>query len=179
NEKKGIEQPPPNDITAFAQYNRAVGLMRTNTVSLASDKENLLKAIELLNSAVARDPSYYAAFGALVNAHDALYTLHSDHTPERLAASEAALQQLIKLHPDAAETHQERGSHLYGAYRDYKGALSELEAARGIGLPNNAAVTSLTGFIMRREGKHEEGIRGLKEAITVDPLNTYLLAQLS
>src|SRR5262249_50707200 len=94
------------------------------------------------------------------------------------AAAETALQRAAELRPNAPETHELRGSHLYSAYRDYKGALIELEAARAA-LPNHSSIASLTGFIMRRQGKHEEGIRGLKDGIALDPLNTYLLSQLS
>jgi TolB-like protein len=177
NEKKAIEQPPTSDLTAFDQYSRAKTLMLTHTLGL-SDAKNLLQAIELLNSAVARDPSFYAAFRALVFAHDALYSVHSDHTPTRLAASEAALQRAGELRPNAAETHTLRASHLYTAFRDYKGALSELEAARG-GLPNDSFISEMTGYIMRRQDRPEEGIRGLEQAIALDPRNTYTLSQLS
>jgi TolB-like protein len=177
-EKNAIEQAPTSDVIAFDQFSRARTLMLTNTTSAISDKKNLLVAIELLNSAVARDPSFYAAFCALVYGHDSLYSLYDDHTPARLAASEAALQRATELRPDDAQTHNVRASHLYGVFRDYKGALRELEAARA-GLPNNPSIAAMTGFIMRRQGRHEEGIRGLAQAVALDPRNTYYLSQLS
>ena len=70
----------------------------------------------------------------------------------RLAAAEAALQRATELRPNAAETHLARGSHLYSAFRDYKRALSELEAARA-GLPNDPRILEFTGYILRRQGK--------------------------
>src|SRR5216117_3575434 len=139
-EKNAIEQRPTSDLIAFDQYSRAKTLILTTALN-PSDK-NLLQAIELLNSAVARDPSFHAAFCQLVFAHDQLYVVSDDHTPARLAAAEAALQRAIELRPNAAETHLARGAHLSQAFRDNKGALSELEAARA-GLANDPRILEL------------------------------------
>src|SRR5712664_1445578 len=176
NEKKAIERPPTTDLAAFDRYSRAKTLILTTALN-PSDK-NLLQAIELLNSAVARDPSFHAAFCQLVLAHDKLYADSDDHTPARLAAAEAALQRAIELRPNAAETHLARGSHLYLAFRDYKGALSELEAARA-GLANDPRILQLTGSILSRQGKPEEGLRAQEQAVALDPRNPYMLSRLA
>jgi TolB-like protein/Tfp pilus assembly protein PilF len=176
-EKAAIKQRPTSDLTAFNQYSRAKTLLLTTSLDTSADKI-LLQAIELLNGAVARDPSFYAAFCQLVFAHDTLYTVWGDHTPARLAAGEAALQRAIALRPNAPETHLARGSHLYEAFRDYNGALSELEAARA-GLPNDPRIPELTGYILRRQGKCEEGSGALQHAVALDPRNPYTLSQLS
>ena len=176
-EKNAIELHPTYDLTAFEQYSRAKTLILTNSQSILANK-NLLQAIELLNGAVARDPFFYAAFCQLVFAHDQLYANFGDHTPARLAAADAALERATLLRPTAAETHLARGSHLYRAFRDYKGALSELEAARA-GLPNDPRILQLTGYILRRQGKHEEGIRDLEQAVALDPRNPVVLIQLA
>ena len=99
-------------------------------MDVSADKA-LVQAIDLLNSAVTRDPSFYVAFCQLVAAHDRFYSVLGDHTAERLTAAEAALKRLTELRPGAPETHLANGSHLYYAFRDYKGALSELENCRG------------------------------------------------
>jgi len=176
-EKNAIEQRPTSDLTAFDQYSRAKALILASSQG-ESSRKNLLQAIELLDSAVARDPSFHAAFCQLVFAHGQLYTVWDDHTPARLAAAEAALQRAIELRPDAAETHLARGAHLYRAFRDYNGALSELEAARA-GLPNDPRILELTAYILRRQGKSEEGMRALEQAVARDPRNPYTLTQLS
>jgi TolB-like protein/class 3 adenylate cyclase/Tfp pilus assembly protein PilF len=175
-EKNAIEQRPTSDLTAFDQYSRAKTLILTS--SLGSGDKNLPPAIELLNSAVARDPSFHAGFCQLVFAHDQLYAAYDDHTPPRLAAAEAALQRAIELRPNAAETHLARGSHLYYAFRDYKGALSELEAARA-GLANDPRILQFTGSILCRQGKPEEGVRALEQAVALDPRNPYMLSRLA
>jgi tetratricopeptide (TPR) repeat protein len=145
---------------------------------MAPGEKSFIDAIELLDHAVARDPSFYAGFCELVWAHDSLYSVLGDHTPTRLAAAEAALQRAIELRPNAAETHLARGWHLYFAFRNYEGALHELEAARA-GLPNDPRIPEMTGFILRRQGKIEEGIRALQQAVALDPRNPFTLSQLA
>src|SRR5215813_6275965 len=54
-EKAAIEKPPTTDLAAFDLYTQAKTLILTNPASSSANK-NLLQAIELLNSAVARDP---------------------------------------------------------------------------------------------------------------------------
>jgi TolB-like protein/class 3 adenylate cyclase len=176
-EKSALEQPPTSDLTAFDQYSRAKTLTLTASLNVSA-VNNLLQAIELLDTAVARDPSFHASFCQLADAHDQLYSVWDDHTPARLAAAEAALQRATELRPNAPETHFARGAHLYSAFRDYKGALSELEMARA-GLPNDPRIYEFTGYILRRQGKPNEGLHALEQAVELDPRNSYTLSQLS
>jgi serine/threonine-protein kinase len=176
-EKNAIEQPPTSDLTAFGQFSRAKTFALTASLNVSAVK-NLLQAIELLDSAVARDPSFHAAFCQLVDAHDQLYSVWEDHTPTRLAAAEAALHRATELRPNAPETRLARGAHLYSAFRDYKEALRELEKARA-GLPNDPRIFEFTGYILRRQSKPEEGLRALEQAVALDPRNPYTLSQLS
>jgi TolB-like protein/Tfp pilus assembly protein PilF len=176
-EKASIEERPTADIAAFDLYSRAKTLLLTPGQG-GNIEDYYRQAIELLKSAIARDPSFHAAFCQLAYAHDIFYALFSDHTPERLAAAEEALRRLSELRPDSPETHLARASHLYYALRDYKGAQAELEiAARG--LPNDSRIPELTGYILRRQGKREEGLRLLEQALTLDPRNAALLAQIA
>ena len=69
NEKSAIEQRPTNDVVAFDLYSRAKTLIVTTTFS-AMGRENMLQAIDLLNQALARDPSFFLAQCQLAYAHD-------------------------------------------------------------------------------------------------------------
>jgi tetratricopeptide (TPR) repeat protein len=137
------------------------------------------KAIELLDEAVKRDPSFFDAYCQLAWAHGQLYaTLGADRTPARLALAEAALQAATRLRPDAAETHLARANYLYYGLRDYDGALAELEIARRA-LPNDPRIFELTGYILRRRGRQEEGLRNLQRAVELDPRNFSTLQQVA
>ena len=176
-EKSAIEQRPTTDVTAFELYSRAKDLI-LNTGFSAIRAQNLRQGIDLLNQALARDPSFFAAQYQLAQAHDTFYTLAIDHTPQRLALAEKALQALSQLQPNAGETHLARANHYYSAYRDYDRALDELEVARST-TPNSPRIFELTGFIARRRGAHEDGVRNLQRAAELDPRNFFTLQQLS
>src|SRR5207248_1754088 len=178
NEKKAIEQPPTTDLAAFDLYSRAKSLLLTAGFSQTSDPD-LRKAIELLDEAVKRDPSFFDAYCQLAYAHEYLYAITgSDHTPARLALAEAAVQAATRLRPDAAETHLARAQYLYFGRRDYAGALAQLEIARRA-LPNDPRLFDLTGYILRRRGQLEEGLRNLQRAVELDPRNFNTLQQIA
>jgi TolB-like protein/Tfp pilus assembly protein PilF len=178
NEKKAIEQPPTTDLAAFDLYSRAKSLLLTADISVTGDPD-LRKAIELLDEAVKRDPSFFDAYCQLAYAHENLYALRgSDHTADRLALAEAAVQAATRLRPDAAETHLARAQYLYYGLRDYAGALAELEIARP-GLPNDPRLVEVTGYILRRRGQQEEGLPNLQRASELDPRNVLTLQQIA
>jgi TolB-like protein/Tfp pilus assembly protein PilF len=177
NEKKAIEQPPTTDLAAFDLYSRAKSLLLTAGFSATADPDRR-KAIELLDEAVKRDPSFFDAYCQLAYAHEQLYAISGfDHTAARLALAEAAVQAATRLRPDAAETHLARAQYLYNGLRDYAGALAELEIARRA-LPNDPRLFELTGYILRRRGQQEEGLRNLERAVELDPRNFYTLQQI-
>src|SRR5437667_2446783 len=163
-EKNAIERPPTTDISAFDLYARAKVLLHAQS----SGRTDSLQAVDLLNRAVARDPSFFDAYFQLAYAHGWLYFLGVDHTSARLALAEAALQAASRLRPDAGETHLARGQNLYWGYRDYDGALAELEVARQ-SLPNDARIFRLRGNIQKRQGRWEESTRNLERAAELDP----------
>jgi TolB-like protein/Tfp pilus assembly protein PilF len=178
NEKKAIEQPPTTDLAAFDLYSRAKSLLLTTGASVTFDPD-VRKAIELLDEAVKRDPSFFDAYRQLAFAHEFLYAVGgTDHTPSRLVQAEAAVQAATRLRPDAAETHLARAQYLYFGLRDYAGALGELEIAQRA-LPNDPRLFELTGFILRRRGQQEEGLQNLQRAAELDPRNFVTLQQIA
>jgi TolB-like protein/class 3 adenylate cyclase/Tfp pilus assembly protein PilF len=176
NEKAAIQERPTANVTAFEEYSRAKSIL-VNVAFTTTQEKQYLQAIALLKSAVARDPSFYAAYCRLAEAYDNFYAL-MDHTPERLADAESTLKRVAELRPDSAETHLARAAHFYYALRDYKAALAELDAARGA-LPNDARVFELTAYILRRQGRYEEALPVLERAVALDPRNQFMLTQLS
>jgi TolB-like protein/class 3 adenylate cyclase/Tfp pilus assembly protein PilF len=177
NEKAEIEKPPTTDLAAFDLYTRAKTLLLSLGFS-ANYQQIVQRAIELLNHAVARDPAFFDAYYQLVFAHGYAYSVCGDRTPARLALAEAALQAATPLRPDAGETHLARANYLYFCLRDYNRALTELEVARRT-LPNDPRIFELTGYILRRRGQLEEGVRNLERAVELDPRNPFTLQQLA
>ncbi|HEY4281415.1 MAG TPA: protein kinase, partial [Chthoniobacterales bacterium] len=177
NEKSDIERPVTGDIPAFDLYTRANNLLLLE--SFSDDLPgHLRQAADLLNRAVARDPTFFEAYCQLSFAHDGLYFYGYDHTPARLASAELAIQTAFRLRPDAGEAHLARAQNLYWGYLDYDDALAELEVARR-SLPNNARVFLLLGYIHRRQGHWEESTRDFDRALELDPRNLDTLLQIA
>src|SRR5438128_6289279 len=73
-ERLAIEEKPTTDLTAFELYSRA-----SDVLAISSQMADTLQAIDLLNQAVARDPSFLKAYCLLGLAHDQLYSHNFDH----------------------------------------------------------------------------------------------------
>jgi serine/threonine protein kinase/tetratricopeptide (TPR) repeat protein len=171
-EKLAIERRPTGDLVAFDLYSQASHMLPGGDATVKFGQ-----AIDLLNQAVARDPSFFGAYCQLAWAHDELYFSGLDHTPARLASAEAAIQAAFRLRPDDGETHLARAWHLYHAHLDYDGALAELQVARQT-LPNNSGLFETMGFVQRRQGRWEESARSLERAFELDPRNVNTLYQI-
>ncbi|MDP9291251.1 MAG: hypothetical protein M3O82_02670, partial [Verrucomicrobiota bacterium] len=176
-EKAAIERPPTADVAAFDLYTRARTLLVFSALSAVA-KDALLQAIDLLDQAVARDPTFFAAYCRLAGAHSSVYFFNQDRTPARLSLLEAALQNVARLRPDAGETHLAKADYFYHGYLDYDRARAELTLAQRA-LPNRPEVFELTGYIDRRQGRWKESTRNLENALELDPRNFFLLQQIA
>jgi TolB-like protein/Tfp pilus assembly protein PilF len=172
-EKVAIERKPTGDLVAFDLYSRANDILLGKTF-----EPDYGQAIDLLNRAVARDPSFLEAYCQLAFAHDQVYFDEIDHSPARLAMAKDAIDSAFRLKPDSGEAHFAQAVHLYRGYGDYDGALAKLEVARQT-LPNNARIFQMMGFIQRRQGHWEDSRRNLERAAELDPRDILTLKDLS
>lgn len=176
-EKAAIEEQPTRDLEAYDLYLQARDLINAIAFS-PKGKEILFQAVDLLNDAVRRDPNFARAYYELAGAHDRIYFLGFDHSPERLEMAKAAIDALALLRPDSGEAHLAQAQHSYWGYRDYARAREELVSARKA-LPNEPLVLLLQGYIDRREGRWDESIKEMEQALALDPRNAFILQQVS
>ena len=176
-EKAAIAEPPTTDLVAYDCYLRAKDLINGISFSTRA-KEDLIHAVQLLDQALARDPSFFLAYGELAGAHDRIYFLGFDHTDARIKLAETALQSIRRLRPDSGETHLALAQHLYWAYTDYARARVELAAARRT-LPNESRIPLMAGYIDRRQGNWEKSLEEMKQALELDPRDFSILQQIS
>jgi len=176
-EKAAIEERPTKDLVAYGLYVRGKTLIASVSFT-AQINEKLTQAIQLLDQAIARDPNFYFAYCQLAAAHNYLYFFGLDHTPARLAFGDAALKTVIRLRPDAGETHLAKANFFYRSYLDYDKARAELALAQRA-LPNNSQIFELTGYIDRRQGMWNESARSLQKALGLDPRNVFMLQQIA
>ena len=177
-EEAAIERPPTSDITAFDLDTRAKNLSLRLGSFASNERTTHVQVVDLLNQAIARDPSFFDAYCQLAWVDDVVYIRGYDHSSARLALADAAVQAASRLRPDAGETHLARGQNLYQGYLDYDGALAELQLARQT-LPNDPRVFLWKGLIERRQGRWEESIRNLERVIELDPRNFFTLEQVA
>ncbi|OAI43243.1 hypothetical protein AYO41_02425 [Verrucomicrobia bacterium SCGC AG-212-E04] len=176
-EKVALSKPSTTNLAASDLYTRASALLRTTSFN-ARAKDDLLRAIRLLDEAVALDPNYLLAHCQLANAHGQLYLLGLDHTSARRALADAAAARALRIAPDSGDAHFTVAENLYRCHADYDGALAELAIARK-SLPNDPRVATLQGFIDRRQGANDAGLRHFARALELDPRNFYLVHQIA
>jgi TolB-like protein len=175
-EQAAIERKPTTDVQAFELYTRAKNIFLTTPAS--NRQGGYLEAIDYLNQALARDPSFVQAYCLLAHAHDDLYFYGIDHTPERLRQAETAVDTALRLDRESGEAHLARAEHLYHGYRDYDRALAEIEIAART-LPNDPRIFEWTGYILRRRNQQEDGLSYLQRALQIDPRNLNTLQQIA
>jgi len=175
-EKAAIERKPTADLAAYDLYTRAKILIERSVFNEPREA-SLREAVQLLEQASSRDPSFALAYYELAHAHDQLYWQQYDHTPQRLALADAAIQTLRRLQPDSGEAHLALAKHLYWGYLDYDRARQELAAAERA-LPNDSDCLLLLGYIDRRQGRWEASLKEMEHARTLDPRNILILKQI-
>ena len=182
-ESAAMQERPTRDLIAYDLYVRAVPLIELPMVGRAeansTTQKDLLRATDLLNQAVTRDPAFLLAYCWLARAHDSIYFQGgANHTSERLAAAESAIDSAFRLKPDSGEAHLALAVHLLWGYFDCDRARNELKMAQG-SLPNNARVLEFAGLVDRRQGRWSEAVRNFEKASELDPRNPTALTMLS
>jgi len=171
-EKAVIEQPPTADIAAYDDYVRAKALLAVSAD--ARQGRNLYQAAQLLEHAIARDPTFLLAYCKLAYIHQELYYTGFDHSAYRRTQGDEAMRKALELGPDRGEAHLAAVWVYYHCYFDYDRARSELAIARSA-LPNESEVFALAGYMDRRQGHWKEHIQNLEHAALLDPRNIEIL----
>ena len=169
-EKLAIERKPTTDLVANALYVQAKELL----LKESGYQRVVLESERLLNEAVARDPHFVLAYCMLGELHLGIYHWR-DHTPARLELANAAIQNAVRLQPDAGEVHRALANFAYFGFFDYEHVRAELELARRK-LPNDAEIYHMTGLVDRRQGRWTEAVRNFGRAVELDPCNSDFLS---
>jgi TolB-like protein len=176
-EKSAINERPTSELAAYDLYLRAKELIYDSDVNRFRRREDLFKAVQLLDQAIARDPAFLLAHCQLAYAHDLIYWYNYDHTETRLALADTSIRAAVRLQPDSGETHLAQAIHFYWGYFNYDRAREELGKAQRA-LPNNARIFWALGLIDRRQGRWDEAIRNLERAVDLDPRNASTIPDL-
>jgi serine/threonine-protein kinase len=181
-EQKDIEEKSTDNLEAYDLYLRAKEMMEADywtdwPDTASSDLEISSKIVSLLQEAIQKDGKFALPYCLMAKVHDALYLDGTDHTPERRALGDAALNEALRLRPDLPEVHLASALHLYCCYRDFERARVQIAIAAQA-RPNNAEVLELTASIDRVQGRWEKSTTGLEKATTLDPRSVTILSSL-
>lgn len=169
-ESADLAARPTKDLAAFENYIRARALMET--VDTGDNREEFqaanLKAVQLLDQAVVRDPKFVMGYWALAEANTQLCRTSEQETPLYRERAEAALKEAQRLAPDAGETVYAQARLIYYGYHDFKKALATLEQAAK-SLPNNADISLTRALLYRRFGRWQESLAQFRRTQELNP----------
>jgi Flp pilus assembly protein TadD len=163
NEKAAIESWPTKDMLAYDLY------LRARESLLHSD---IRKSIELVESAIARDPQFALAYCLLAEAHLHIYRYMDERGPSHLTAAKGAADTALRLAPDLAEAHLAQAQYYYYGLRDYKKAQHELATITAPA--DKAKFIELMAIIERRLGLWKDSIQHAQTAHELDPQSPFI-----
>ncbi len=125
------------------------------------------KSIEYFEQAIAKDPTYAAAYAGLADCLSALSAW--GHVPGCVKAKELA-EKALELDHSSGEAHT---SLAFAAMYDYDFLTAQGEFERSIELnPRYGTAHHLFGFYLGLMGRYEESYTELQRAIRLDPLSS-------
>lgn len=169
NEKERLDRRPTADSDAYILY------VQAHDYANRPDRlrETSLKAEELFEQAIKRDPNFALALAGLSTVESWMY--HSyEPTAARREKARLNANEALRLQPDLPEGHLALGYSFYYGDRDYQRALTEFEIAKR-DLPNEADAYSAIAAIQRRQGKWAESNANFEKSASLDPKNASVL----
>jgi eukaryotic-like serine/threonine-protein kinase len=125
-------------------------------------------AQQLFERALAVDPNFALAHAYLSQVHGWMYWMRYDPSEARAGRQRDEAEVALRLAPDLPQAHTAMGVAHYWGRRDYRKALDEYEIALK-GLPNDAELWGLIGYVQRRLGNWDEVSRAFGKVAQLNP----------
>src|SRR5690349_13417617 len=170
-EKQMMASQPTTDTTAYELYHKGRSLWEKRS------GDNIPKAIEFYEQAIAHDPNYALAYAGLANAYVLLPFYTGARRSDSLAKAKETALKALQLDPKVAEAHAALGKFNF-FNMDLPGSMREYQRAIELN-PNYATAhqwlgnDSLVSF-----GRFDEAIAEGKRAVDLDPLSPVINADL-
>lgn len=162
-ERSAVDRQASANAEAYDLYLRA----RRYGDYWAQENDDLRKARELLERAVALDPGFAEAHGRLAVVAAVQYN-RNDHTAERLAQSEQAIARALELDPQLPSAHFAKAHNEYWVHKRFEVALADLDRALARE-PNYAEALTMRGWLYRRLGRWDEMHAAFVRAVELNP----------
>jgi len=163
-EQSAIAVRPTENIEAHDLYLKGCYFLAKRT------GDNLKRAIDYFNQAIAKDPDYALAYAGLAGSYALLHDWTREPLEEVLPKARAAAEKALSIDSSLAEAHAALGAVLNDELK-LKEAKPEYERAIELN-PNYATAHYLLGFgILVPFGHFDQGIAEVKRAIQLDPVS--------
>jgi serine/threonine protein kinase/tetratricopeptide (TPR) repeat protein len=160
-----LANPPTRDLAAYDFYLRALSAFYERDYS---------RAIDLLHSAVERDPQFVFAYCLLSKVHLDIYRFVNP-SPEPLREGKEAAETALRLAPQLPDAHLAMAR----CYRLSHDSDRELEELSSMGIPRDKAeYTELLALVERRHGRWKEALRDGETTVELDPHNHFTVIEL-
>jgi TolB-like protein len=161
----GLANPPTRDLEAYDLYLRALSAFYERDYS---------RAIDLVHSAIERDPQFVLAYCLLSKTYIDTYRFVNP-SQESLIGGKNAAETALRLAPRLPDAHLAMARY-YRAVQDYERELEELS---GMGTPRDKAeYTELLALVERRHGRWKEALRDAETTVGLDPHNHFTVIEL-
>jgi len=137
--------------------------------------EDIKRAIEYFNQAIAKDPSYALAYVGLADCYIVIPNYSDVSTQEAYIKAKAAATKALEIDDTLAEAHTSLGGIKSDFEWDFAGAEKELKRALTLN-PNYATAHHWYAQFLSAMGRHDEAIAEIKRAQTLDPLSLIINA---
>jgi TolB-like protein/Flp pilus assembly protein TadD len=139
-------------------------------------RPGLRKGIEAFEQAIAKDPTYAAAYAGLADCLSALSAWGVVPANEGCVKAKMLAEKALELDHSSVEAHT---SLAFAALYNYEFLTAQKEFERSIELnPRYATAHHLFGFYLGVMGRYEEAYTELQRAIRLDPLSPIINAML-
>ena len=158
-ERKSISNPEAREAYLRARY-----------FYEKDDKEGATKCLQYYQEAIAKDPSYAAAYAGLSRCYGLAYFFDVLSSSEMAWKMKAAATKAVELDDRLAEGHSELADYYFGIEWNFGAAEREFKRALELDL-NSSAVHSNYSFFLQRIGQEDEAVKEIHRAREVDPLS--------
>ena len=164
-EKSSIAKVPTTNPEAYELYLKGRFFWNKRTA------EDLRKAIDYFNAAIAKDPDYALAYAAVAQSWLILPAYGGGSPRECIPPAEAAISRALELDESSSDAHAARGMLLAGYQFDYPAGKKEYERALELN-PNDATAHHwFATDVLAALGDSEAEIAEMRRARDLDPLS--------
>jgi TolB-like protein/Flp pilus assembly protein TadD len=173
-EQQTLGARPTNDTEAHQLY------LRGRYFWGKQSAENIDRAIDYFNQAIAKDPEYAAAYAGLSDCYRVRFFWAQNPTPsERLADMQKAkvnAEKALRIDDTLGEAHESLASILFQTEFDIAGAKREFERALELN-PNDATAHGWIAYtVLLARSELDRAVAEAKRALELDPFSPFVNA---